>query len=310
VREGLLALLRCPRCRSERSLSLSATASDASEVRAGMLACAACGLERDVQDGIADLLLDPPAHVVREAAGLERFAGVMRRDGWDRELIRRLPEINEPYWIGQAQAMRRLLETVPLRAGERLLDIGANTCWASNIFARRGLEVVAVDITATELQGLRTADYFLDSETFFERVLSVMFDLALADERFDCVFCCEVLHHNDRQGLQRTLRELHRVLRPGGRLLVINEPLRFPLRLKRGHGEEVAEFEGYEHVYFMHQYLRAVRAAGFAVTLPAVQAALAAPTVARRARRLAAFLWRHAIRGDASFSLIATKPLE
>jgi SAM-dependent methyltransferase len=308
MREGLLELLRCPRCRAGRALSLDATRSDAREVREGALRCDRCGLTRPVRDGIADLLEDPPPHVLREAAGLERFAAKMQADGWDRELIVRLPEIDEPYWIGQARAMRRVLDEVPLRPGGRLLDVGSNTCWASNAFARRGLEVVALDIATTELQGLKTADYFLDSGVFFERVLSTMFDLAIADRSFDYVFCCEVLHHNDRAGLRRTLSELYRVLKPGGLLLVVNEPLRFPLRLKRDHGLEVAEFEGYEHVYFLHDYLRAARAAGFRIRLPDLQQALARSGIPARARGVARFAWRHAIRGDASISLVGTKP--
>jgi SAM-dependent methyltransferase len=308
MRESLLDVLRCPRCHGDRTLSVDVGRTDEREVRDGVLRCGRCELERPVHDGIADLLHDPPDHVVRETAGLERFAVRMRADGWDRELIRRLPEIDEPYWIGQARAMHRLVADVPLRAGARLLDVGSNTCWASNVFARRGLEVVAVDIAATELQGLKTADYFIDGEIFFERVLSTMFELALADESFDYVFCCEVLHHNDRGGLDRTLAELYRVLKPSGLLLVINEPLRFPLRLKRDHGHEVAEFDGYEHVYFMHEYLRAARAAGFRITLPVVNEALARPGLAGRARGLARFAWSHGIGGDASLSLVGTKP--
>lgn len=276
------------------------------------------------------MLYQPPSHVVREAAGLERFAAVMRADGWDRELILRLPDVDNGYWEVQAAAMRRLLAANLLRNGARLLDVGANTCWASNIFARRGLDVVAIDIAATELQGLRTADYFFDDGAFFERVLSTMFDLALADESFDYVFCCEVLHHNDRSELLQTMRELFRVLRPGGQLLVINEPLRFPLRLKRDHAREVAEYEGHEHVFFLHQYLRAARSAGFALRLPDLDAALrpGAPGLpqgglaplkrwlrahrtgqrALAARRLARWAWRYGLRGDANLSFVGTKP--
>jgi SAM-dependent methyltransferase len=299
MRETLLELLRCPRCGTNRSLSLSAHSADEREVRRGTLRCGHCGLERPVVDGIADLLHDPPEHVVREAAGLERFAERMRVDGWDRDLILRLPDIDEPYWVGQAQAMRRLLERVPVSPGARLLDIGSNTCWASNIFAMRGLEVVAIDIATTELQGLKTADYFLAEGTFFERDASTMFDLAIADASVDYAFCCEVLHHNDRAGLTRTLNELHRVLKPGGMLLVINEPLRFPLRPKLDHARDVAEYEGYEHVYFLPQYLRAARTAGFTVTLPDLH-----DLTARRLPRLA---WRYLIRGDANLALIGTK---
>jgi ubiquinone/menaquinone biosynthesis C-methylase UbiE len=74
--------------------------------------------------------------------------------------------------------------------------------------------------------------------------------LPFADKSFDWVFCCEALHHNKPQGMTDALREVHRVLRPGGSLLVTNEPLRWPTDLKRDHGTEVARFAGNEHVYF------------------------------------------------------------
>ena len=53
------------------------------------------------------------------------------------------------------------------------------------------------------MQGLKTADWFIETgEVFFERMLSVMYDPALASESVDYVFCCEVLHHNDVRHLQ------------------------------------------------------------------------------------------------------------
>lgn len=305
---------------------------DRFEVREGVLACRRCELNRRVQDGIVDLLYDAPSFVRREARGLERFAEEMRASGWDRERIRALPHDDHGYWGVQAGMMRSVLEMNAFAPGERLLDVGANTCWASNIFARRGLEVIALDITEVELQGLRTADYFIDrGEVYFERVLSVMFDMAIASESLDWVFCCEVLHHNDRAGLRRTMREAYRVLRPGGRLIVANEPMRFPLRLKLDQGSEVAHLEGNEHVYFMHQYLLAARAAGFRIALPGLRntrrvlaargepsgrmrglkSCLRASRAGRRAILVywqAAWWWRHAMRGDRSLQFVCTKP--
>ncbi len=87
--------------------------------------------------------------------------------------------------------------------------------------------------------------------------------LPFADNSFDWVFCCEVLHHNNRQGMTHALHEAHRVLRPGGSLLVMNEPLRWLTNLKRDHGAEVARFAGNEHVYFLPEYLWMARRAGF-----------------------------------------------
>ncbi len=88
--------------------------------------------------------------------------------------------------------------------------------------------------------------------------------LPFADHSFDWVFCCEVLHHNNRQGMTDALYEIHRVLRPGGSPPVINEPLRRPTNLKRDHAAEVARFAGNEHVYyFFPEYLWMAWRAGF-----------------------------------------------
>jgi SAM-dependent methyltransferase/uncharacterized protein YbaR (Trm112 family) len=264
MREDLLALLRCPSCGSSESLGLAGEVNDGREVREGWLCCCACESRRPIVQGVADLLLNPSPEVIAETEGLERFAQLMASEGWDRARVLRLPHDASGYWFGQAQAMECLLETLPLVAGQRILDIGANTCWASAAFANAGLYTVALDISMTEMQGLRTADWWIEETgTYFERVLAQMSEMPFADACFDWVFCCEVLHHNDRPGMTAALREIHRVLRPGGRLLVVNEPLRWPTDLKRDHAAEVAQFDGNEHVYFFSEYLRSVWRAGF-----------------------------------------------
>ena len=55
------------------------------------------------------------------------------------------------------------------------------------------------------------------------------------------------------------------MLRPGGQLVVCNEPLRSLRTPKLRPGHEVAEFEGNEHAYMRFTYVRAARAAGFDV---------------------------------------------
>jgi SAM-dependent methyltransferase len=332
MQSDFLALLRCPACGSQSSLQLRATAEDERETREGQLYCQVCRLERPVRDGIADLLLDPSPEVVAEAEGLERFALQMHSDGWDRARVLNLPHEAGGYWWTQRQSMERLLETVPFAPGQSILDIGANTCWATATFARIGLRAVALDISMVELQGLRTADWwFEDSETYFERVLAQMTALPFASDSFDWVFCCEVLHHSDRPGMISALREIHRVLRPGGSLLVMNEPLRWPTDLKRDHGAEVARFAGNEHVYFFHEYLWMALRAGFRrirVTEPAFDLfhshhpihlmldasvlgsfKLAAINVARQrafVRRLHMW-WRYLLGPEVSLQMVCTK---
>jgi SAM-dependent methyltransferase len=257
--------LRCPVCRAGRPFSLRAEAGDG-EIRSGSLSCAQCGHVAAIRDGIVDLMHDPPVFVRREAEGLVRFAQVMRDDGWTREVIMKLPYIDDGYWFAHASLMEQTLATVPFQAGDTILDIGSNTCWAAATFAQRGLAATALDIADTEMQGLRTADWhFEDKGVYFERVLGMMFDLPFAHSSFKYVWACEVLHHNHRANLARTYREIHRVLEPGGQLIVCNEPLRTVRTPKLRPGREVADFEGREHAYMRVSYTHLARLAGFDV---------------------------------------------
>jgi SAM-dependent methyltransferase len=324
--------LRCPACRRDHTLRLSIEQSDEREVREGRLRCTACESEFAVHRGVVELLHEPPQHIVAEAAGLERFAEQMRAEGWDRELVRRLPYLEHGYWYVQARSMYQLLSTVPFWPGQSVLDVGSNTCWAANHFAERGLDAIALDIATAELQGLYTAEYFIDDgHVFFERVLGSMDAIPLASSSLDYVYCCEVLHHNDPAGLRRTFAEIFRVLRPGGRLLMVNETLK-TLRDPSGvHVEAVEQFEGYEHAHWALGYRWEATRAGFytEVTEPHYRAffgdtELAIPPGASRLRamgqkigfalhknalaRRVYLAWCNHVWGGVSMNMIATKP--
>jgi SAM-dependent methyltransferase len=323
--------LRCPVCGRDRTLVLAASQTDEREVREGALTCSACASTFPVHRGVAHLLHNAPDHVLREAAGLERFAEFMRNTGWDRDRIRQLPQVEDGYWFVQTVAMRQLLETVDFRPGQTLLDVGSNTCWAANRFAVEGLAVTALDISTAELQGLYTADYFIENgASYFERVLGSMNDMPIASGSLDYVYCCEVLHHNDAEGLRRTMDEVFRVLKPGGRLLVVNETLK---TLNDPHGvhiERVAHWEGYEHAHWAARYRWEAVRAGFRTQLlePRYHAFFGDGPPGKQLRpprrrpglllryglrshrlsRRAYLNWLLQVSGDIAFAMIATKP--
>jgi SAM-dependent methyltransferase len=326
--------LRCPACLRDGVLELHAHESDDREVREGTLRCTVCGTEFPVHKGVMELLHEPPSYVVAEAAGLERFAEQMRAEGWDREKVRRLPDIEHGYWYAQSRSMHQLMTTIPFKAGQSILDVGSNTCWAANRFARRGLKAIALDIATTELQGLYTAEYFIgEGEVFFERVLGSMAAIPLASASLDYVYCCEVLHHNDPQGLRNTFQEIFRVLRPGGRLLMVNETLKTLSDTNGVHVEGVEQFEGYEHAHWALSYRWEAIRAGFIteVTEPhyrpffgdpspsprGANAPLVGPLVRRGARvlqsseaaRRAYLSWLNHVQGGVQMNMLATKPV-
>jgi len=332
VKAQFAGQLRCPACLNQATFKLHATASDEQEVREGLLCCCACGKEFVVHRGVPELLFEPPEHILKEAAGLERFAEQMRLEGWDRELVRKLPDLEHGYWYVQARSMHQLLTTVPFLPGQSVLDVGSNTCWASNHFAERGLQAIAMDIATPELQGLYTADWFIeDGHVFFERVLGSMDVIPLASSSVDYVYCCQVLHHNDLDSLRRTFTEIFRVLRPGGRLLVVNETLKTLCDPHGVHDEGVERFEGYEHAHWAARYRWEATRAGFLTEvtephyrpffgdaeLPPGAGGTGLRALARRlgfalrrvgiARRLY-LAWLNQVEGGVSLNIIATKP--
>ena len=115
---------------------------------------------------------------------------------------------------------RLAVEASGLRPGERVLDVAAGTGDLARLFADRVRargEVVVTDINAAMLRSGR--DRLLDAGKLLPVVQCDAERLPFGADRFDCVsiaFGLRNVTHKDT-----ALAELHRVLKPGGRLLVL-----------------------------------------------------------------------------------------
>ncbi|MGI8553149.1 MAG: class I SAM-dependent methyltransferase [Dehalococcoidia bacterium] len=98
-----------------------------------------------------------------------------------------------------------------------VLDVGAGTGRHALRLARRGARVIAVDESMEMLSRGRTAGRAEGLPVDF-CLASLEQGLPFASERFDLVVCALVLCHVPR--LDEGVREFHRVLRPGGHLLI------------------------------------------------------------------------------------------
>lgn len=101
--------------------------------------------------------------------------------------------------------------------GKRLLEIGCGNGADGVMFAKHGAEYTGVDLTQTAVDA--TAEHFrlLGMPGSF-RVENAE-ELSFADETFDVVYSLGVLHHTPHP--ERAFREVHRVLKPSGRAIIM-----------------------------------------------------------------------------------------
>jgi SAM-dependent methyltransferase len=117
----------------------------------------------------------------------------------------------EPYTLSET------IHGYSLARGLKVLDVGCGNGYVLLQYARNGAEVTGVDVTATaidlsrkrfELGGLCGTFVEIDGE-----------HLPFSDDHFDIVCSMGVLHHISNP--QTTVDEIYRVLKPGGRLIVM-----------------------------------------------------------------------------------------
>jgi SAM-dependent methyltransferase len=136
----------------------------------------------------------------------------------------RMPYIAEPPWNEIAPQFDVMLTIAQPAPGMRVLDLGAGRGWAARRFAQRGCTTLAVDVVDDPLIGLgRVRDLAAHDGTQISPIVADGENLPFAADSFDLVFCAATLHH--ATNLPLLLRNVGRVLRPGGMLVAINEPI-------------------------------------------------------------------------------------
>lgn len=128
------------------------------------------------------------------------------------------------YFIGMGSHFRRkTLQHTQLKPGEHVLDVGCGTGVLTRLAAEEvgnDGEVIGIDASAEMIQVAKRKAAKVHSNADFK--LGVVESLPFEDEYFDIVLSSMMLHHLPPELKVTGLREIFRVLKSGGRLMVVD----------------------------------------------------------------------------------------
>jgi SAM-dependent methyltransferase len=216
-------------------------------------------------------LLLPPARRERLRSRVAAYRARRRVEGWRAEAGLPAVAAGHPQaqvWRRRASHLARAESLLAARLPRRpwdLLDVGAGSGWLSARLLAGGHRVVAVDLDLDPDDGLLAADRLMGEGAVLPRAEAEMERLPLGDGLFDCALAAASLHH--ARDPVAALREMSRVVRPGGVVLVLDSPVyrdaRDGLRMlsERGHDTPAAGF------FTMGVLCTAMRTAGLEVEI-------------------------------------------
>jgi ubiquinone/menaquinone biosynthesis C-methylase UbiE len=118
--------------------------------------------------------------------------------------------------IDSPEEARRIHAFTSFR-GKKVLEVGCGNGYVLSRYAQNGADVVGVDITSTAIDLCRQRFTHMGLQGTFQEADAEQ--LSFADATFDCVCSMGVLHHVPDTA--KAVAEIHRILKPGGRLIVM-----------------------------------------------------------------------------------------
>lgn len=134
---------------------------------------------------------------------------------WDYQLAKPFASIVEaPLCLN---TFAQLLQRMDLVAEMTILDFGAGTCWLSRYLTQLGLEVIALDASASALkigQELYARQPIIGNKPQPRYLVFKGHTIDLPDRSVDRIICMDAFHHVPNP--QEVLAEMSRVLKDGG----------------------------------------------------------------------------------------------
>ncbi len=138
-----------------------------------------------------------------------------------------------------------------------ILEIGADSFWATHQVAQAGHRVVGLDIS----HHLQLRDFWLkNDQPSFDGVQAEMNNLPFRPAVFDLVFAIESIHHSPK--LPAVARQIWLCLKPGGQFVFLREPMKGRWS-KDEFGQRQKAIGISENIYSPADWQKAFQKAGF-----------------------------------------------
>jgi ubiquinone/menaquinone biosynthesis C-methylase UbiE/uncharacterized protein YbaR (Trm112 family) len=224
MKTKILDVLRCPRCHGQ--LVLTPFQENQIEVRSGQLTCQKSSEHiYEIEDGIIRFATGFDHEAVKREIEYENSSYKGSDRLTDAKIIAQFPETLPDLWPNTCNFgpdFRVLMDHLDITPDSWILDIGTGPCWSSRILAQRGGNVIALDVNDANFYGLKTADILFEHHgVYFERILESMNNMPFANESIDYIVFNASFHHTPDH--HKTLSECYRVLKPGGKIGMVNE---------------------------------------------------------------------------------------